>query len=242
MAKYTLLVIALFTVVGCRQQAQVVERLPQPNFNGPIVAAPAVTPRPLPNVVQAPPARPMQPATGPMAWKPAVPGRSWRWIVIHHSATPAGSAAVFDKMHKQKGWDELGYHFVIGNGTNSGDGAVEVGPRWSAQKWGAHSKTADNRYNDYGIGICLVGNFDIERPTAAQMAALARLTGYLMQAYNVPADRIIGHGDTKATDCPGRNLSIAQLRQQAQRLAGASATEPQAITAAGGTLLRVTPP
>jgi len=135
-------------------------------------------------------------------------------------------------MHKQKGWDELGYHFVIGNGTNSGDGQVEVGPRWPRQKWGAHAKTPDNRFNDYGIGICLVGNFDIERPTAAQMNALAKLTAYLMQTYNISADHIVGHGDTKATDCPGRNLSIAQLRQMASRLAAADERAPAATPAA----------
>jgi 5-methylcytosine-specific restriction endonuclease McrA len=37
---------------------------------------------------------------------------------------------MFDRSHRDKGWDELGYHFVIGNGTSSGDGVVEVGTRW----------------------------------------------------------------------------------------------------------------
>ena len=118
-------------------------------------------------------------------------------------------------MHKAKGWDELGYHFVVGNGTDTKDGQVEVGPRWARQKWGAHAKTSDNRFNRYGIGICLVGNFDNERPTKAQLQSLSRLVAHLMKAYNVPADRIIGHGDTKAPECPGRNVHIADIRQMA---------------------------
>ena len=33
------------------------------------------------------------------------------------------------RMDQAKGWDELGYHFVIGNGTDTRDGQVEVGSR-----------------------------------------------------------------------------------------------------------------
>jgi N-acetyl-anhydromuramyl-L-alanine amidase AmpD len=121
-------------------------------------------------------------------------------------------------MHREKGWDELGYHFVIGNGTDTGNGQVEVGSRWSKQKWGAHTKTPDNRYNEYGIGICLVGNFDIERPTAKQMQALGNLTAYLMRTYNIPAGSVLGHRDAKATDCPGRNVNISQVRRLATQM------------------------
>ena len=94
---------------------------------------------------------------------------------------------IFDKEHRAKGWDGVGYHFVIGNGTNTGDGQIEVAPRWPIQKWGAHAKTPDNRYNEYGIGICLVGNFDTARPTAKQMQSLEKLVAYLMQTYHIPA-------------------------------------------------------
>lgn len=60
-----------------------------------------------------------------------------RDIVIHHSATDIGSAASFDRRHRLiNHWDELGYHFVIGNGSGSGDGAIEIGTRWYKQKWG----------------------------------------------------------------------------------------------------------
>lgn len=206
-------------LAGCQStNRSAVASLPAPSFNGPTiasaqgtVAAPApITPRATGRI------------TGPKDWTAKAPPRAWRWIVVHHSATPGGSAALFNQMHKAKGWDEMGYHFVIGNGTNSGNGAVEVGTRWPKQKWGAHAKTADNRYNEYGIGICLVGNFDLERPTPAQMKSLNQLVAYLMKTYRVPADRVIGHGDTKATDCPGKFMSIAQVRRTAiQTLADA---------------------
>src|SRR5205085_5735399 len=116
---------------------------------------------------------------------------------------------------RAKGWDELGYHFVIGNGTGSRDGQIEVGSRWPKQKWGAHAKTPDQQFNNYGIGICLVGNFDVDRPSPAQVRSLSRLVAFLMKTYNIPASHVIGHGETKPTDCPGRNMSVAQIRQMA---------------------------
>jgi N-acetyl-anhydromuramyl-L-alanine amidase AmpD len=133
--------------------------------------------------------------------------------VIHHSATDTGGAARFDSAHRGRGWDELGYHFVIGNGTDSADGAVEVGSRWDKQKHGAHCKTSGNFYNDHGIGICLVGNFQYSRPTSAQMASLAELVRFLMSACGIPLDRVYTHGGiTGKTACPGRNFSLAELK------------------------------
>jgi N-acetyl-anhydromuramyl-L-alanine amidase AmpD len=140
-------------------------------------------------------------------WRVNVPERPWRFIVVHHSASANGSAAEFDRAHREKGWEELGYHFVIGNGTGSGNGEIEIGGRWTKQKHGAHCKVEGHpEYNDFGIGICLVGNFDVTRPTEAQMAALSRLVQYLMTRYHIPRNRIYGHGQLKPTDCPGRNF------------------------------------
>jgi len=148
----------------------------------------------------------------PADWRPAGRERPWRYIVIHHSATDWGSAAQFDRIHRARGWDELGYHFVIGNGSGSGGGRIEVGSRWTKQKHGAHCKVAGHpEYNDFGIGICLVGNFNETRPTEAQMRALANLVRYLSARYRIPRSRIFGHGQLKATKCPGRYFDYADL-------------------------------
>ncbi len=249
--RFSRLVILLCAVAavggaGCASPA-VMDTLPEPNFNGPVVAAPPPPPQ-TPKFTTPDPVRPAptMPApsgrmTGPRDWTPSVAARPWRWIVIHHSATPTGSASQFDRMHKEKGWDELGYHFVIGNGNGSGNGQVEVGGRWRTQKWGAHAKTADNRYNDYGIGICLVGNFDVERPSAAQLASLAKLVAFLEKTYRISGDRVIGHGDTKATECPGRYMNVAHVRTQARQMLAEAGeptdpASPVAVTA-GGELL-----
>jgi N-acetylmuramoyl-L-alanine amidase len=152
-------------------------------------------------------------------WAPPVASRRWQYIVIHHSASSQGNAAAFDREHRAKGWDELGYHFVIDNGAGGPDGRVEVGSRWAKQKQGAHAKTPRNEFNDFGVGICLVGNFDVNRPTAKQQAALAELVAWLMDSYDIPADRIIGHRDTgRQTACPGKHMNVATVRNRASNL------------------------
>src|SRR5688572_27693143 len=210
---------------GCQQpKSTLIAKLPVPNLDGPVVQAPVVaaaapTTKPVVAANEAvAKARPKAGASIPQEWLVQGPAHRWQFIVIHHSATPAGSAGSFDRMHRQKGWDELGYHFVIGNGTASADGQIEVGPRWSKQKWGAHARTADQRFNNYGIGVCLVGNFDIERPTSRQMESVERLVAYLMKTYRIPAVRVVAHSETKATDCPGRHMSVAEVRRMVSRL------------------------
>jgi len=166
-------------------------------------------------------------------WEKHAADNGWKYIVIHHSGPPGrGNAAIFDRVHRnQNGWDELGYHFVIGNGTDSPDGLVEVGSRWRTQKHGAHCKTDDNRFNDYGIGICLVGNFDLTHPTAAQMASLQKLVAYLAERYDIPTSRILGHreavatvpSERRGTDCPGRFFDMKLFRQAIAGIRVASA-------------------
>jgi len=150
----------------------------------------------------------------PAEWYPMIPDHAWQVIVVHHSASDNGGARAFDAAHRARGWDELGYHFVIGNGTGTPDGYIEVGSRWFKQKHGAHCKTPTNYYNDYGIGVCLVGNFDETSPTPRQLQSLRRLVAFLSQRYHIPAGRIYGHGEVRgtSTNCPGKFLSMNDLR------------------------------
>jgi hypothetical protein len=239
----------LAALTGCQSQTSMVGDLPSPNFSGPVVAQttppPVVVPEPPHPQPQPPAVKPQPPRVAvaggiPKEWTPHVPPRSWQAIVIHHSATPAGGAARFDREHREKGWDELGYDFVIGNGTDTADGLVEVGSRWVKQKVGAHAKTPDNWYNEHGIGICLVGNFDADRPTAAQMRSLAKLVAFMMRTYRIPADRVVGHGDTKPTDCPGAHMHVSEVRRMATQILmaqGVSVEESPTRTASTGELL-----
>jgi hypothetical protein len=153
----------------------------------------------------------------PADWMPySTRERRWAAIVLHHSGTENGNAAIFDKWHREGNhWEGVGYDFVIGNGTNSGDGEVEVTFRWREQRTGAHCKTPDNWANESAVGICLVGNFEQSVPTARQMRSLMKLIGFLQKRYGIPKSRIYGHNTTpgaQRTACPGKRFPMARLK------------------------------
>lgn len=142
--------------------------------------------------------------------------KKWEAIIIHHSATSTGNTAIFDKKHREENhWQGIAYDFVIGNGTDSGNGQIEVTFRWRGQLTGAHCKTPNNWGNEKGIGICLVGNFDYTLPTKRQMQSLVKLVRFLQNRYRIPKSRVYGHGGTpgaRVTDCPGRRFPMARLK------------------------------
>ena len=149
------------------------------------------------------------------SWYASPTSAEWECVVIHHSGSDIGGAARFNAWHRARGWDELGYHFVIGNGSDTPDGRVEVGPRWKEQKHGAHCRTADEYYNEHGIGICLVGNFDHYPPSPAQHKSLVRLVSFLCREYHIPPSHIYTHGGvTGKTDCPGELFDVKRLRRE----------------------------
>ncbi len=136
--------------------------------------------------------------------------RHWKHIVLHHSASEHGSALSFHRFHKEtRGWDGLAYHFVIGNGNGSGDGEIEVGYRWADQTHGAHA--GNTEYNQYGIGICLVGNFEETDPTPAQRESLRALLRWLMETCAIPATEIVRHKDVRDTECPGKRFPFEEV-------------------------------
>jgi N-acetylmuramoyl-L-alanine amidase len=213
----------LLAAAGCQDPNRLIEDLPSPTAGG----------RPAARYAQRPTSPPQQsPATPWWKWRtrPAPPpvrstigaepgwvprigiSSTWRCIVIHHSASDKDTPRSMDAWHRRRGWDELGYHFVIGNGVGYPDGAVFVGPRWTDQRIGAHCKTPGAYYNEHGIGICLTGNFENHRPTERQMQALARLVSFLQRQCGIPTSQILLHGRiTGKTRCPGRYFSISDL-------------------------------
>jgi N-acetylmuramoyl-L-alanine amidase len=62
-----------------------------------------------------------------------------------------GSATEFDSYHRRRGGLEngLGYHFVIGNGSGTPDGEIEISNRKLDLLDGAHAGVEE--YNHYGI-------------------------------------------------------------------------------------------
>ena len=212
MRKTGFLFLFIFSLIGCGNDEQMpvivhdygATPLPKPASPPPVIIQPTL---------------PTQPPPGPVpgGWLPSRRERAWSAIIIHHSATNEGNAAIFDKWHREEnGWSGVGYDFVIGNGTDSGDGVVEPTFRWRGQLTGAHTGgTPGNWANEEGIGICLVGDFNRYPPTARQRESLVKLVRFLQQRYNIPKTRVYGHGSTPGgheTDCPGRRFPITWLK------------------------------
>lgn len=143
----------------------------------------------------------------------------WKYIVVHNSGTRQGNAKAFDAYHRnvrhmQNG---LAYHFVIGNGRSSGDGEIEIGNRWTRQINGGH--VASDYLNNIALGICLVGDFNRDLPTKAQIGALTELINYLRKRCGrvqgrdiiVRAHRQI---NPKPTDCPGTRFPVKWLNRE----------------------------
>ncbi len=169
-----------------------------------------------------------QPNWSDIYFKEAAIAKGWKYIIIHHSATAAGSAKAFHKYHTDQGYGGLSYHFIIGNGNGSPDGKVEAGFRWKEQISGTHVDINSWYHNVFGIGICLVGNFDKAAPTKSQTDALRQLVDKLTRQYQISKENIMGHTDvpfgdmrwdhekisvmfkkdrTAQTHCPGKNFS-----------------------------------
>jgi hypothetical protein len=143
---------------------------------------------------------------------PAKADKPWKYVVLHHSAAPRGSLDTIDHEHREAHrWDGCGYHFVIGNGTNSPDGQIEVAPRWADQKHGIHCRNAKHSdMTEYGIGICLVGDLDKNPPTPKQVESARKLVAYLSSRYQIPASHVATHEHLAATPtaCPGKHFPM----------------------------------
>lgn len=134
--------------------------------------------------------------------KPLAPS-DVKFIAIHCSATQAKQdigAQEIDRMHRLRGFNSIGYHFVIRR-----DGRVEAG-RPLTQR-GAHVED----FNHCSIGICLVGGVDSKlKPeanfTPNQLGALVALLTDLGSDF--PLAVIQGHRDfpNVAKACPSFNV------------------------------------
>ena len=137
-------------------------------------------------------------------------------IILHHSASPMDRTTihVIHNWHLQRGWLGCGYHYVIHE-----DGSIFQGR--PLDKVGAHARG----YNENSVGICTVGNFEIEYPTLCQQESLGKLLLWFIN------DKLKGHSlaimlhrNIAATLCPGRNFTYfipitdIELRQEHEEL------------------------
>lgn len=112
-------------------------------------------------------------------------------IIVHCTATPAGrdyTVADIRKWHKEKGWSDIGYHYVIYRNGECHDGR-------DVNVIGAHCQG----HNSHSIGLVYVGGMTADGKkaadsrTVAQADALLKLLIELHRLY--PSAEIKGHRD-----------------------------------------------
>lgn len=125
--------------------------------------------------------------------------RQIKEIIIHCTATREGqqvSVADVDRWHRERGFNGIGYHYLIGlNG--------EVWNGRNEDTIGAHC----TGHNAHSIGVCYVGGLDKnlkpkDTRTPAQKKAMLQLLRQLVNKYGLTSRNIHGHKEFANKACP----------------------------------------
>jgi hypothetical protein len=142
------------------------------------------------------------------------PAVRYHRLTIHHAGTEVNyhqeSAQVLQDLHTialahhARRYGDIGYHFIVDYGGRIWEGR-------SLAYEGAHVSGA----NQANIGIMLLGNFERQRPSLAQLASMEQLTNLLQEHFGIRSSRVYGHCDLGATLCPGQRLYpfVKELRR-----------------------------
>jgi N-acetylmuramoyl-L-alanine amidase len=123
-------------------------------------------------------------------------------IIIHCTATPEGRPVTVkevDTWHRQQGYQEIGYHYLIGLN----------GERWlgrNIEKAGAHTVGQ----NQNSIGICYVGGLEKDGKTPKDTRTVMQKTALLALIKEIKASypnvTIHGHNEFAQKACPCFNV------------------------------------
>lgn len=109
----------------------------------------------------------------------------------HHTASANG--ATWDQIargHIKRGWAGIGYHIGIDE-----KGMVAI-----LNPLNRRTNHTEG-HNSKGVGIVLLGNYDVNRPSEAMQASIERVRAY-MDGRGIRVE--YWHRETKSTACPGR--------------------------------------
>ena len=126
-------------------------------------------------------------------------------LVIHHSGSPRiTTAKQIKEWHKSKGWNDIGYHYII-----EATGQLLRGR--TIETIGAHTKG----FNRDSVGVCVTGDNtrDAEKWGLAQTAVLFDLVDAFRLVF--PDIVVVGHRDLRPTECPG--VDIKKLLKKGER-------------------------
>jgi hypothetical protein len=128
----------------------------------------------------------------------------WKYIYIHQSKSVAGNVTMLGNP---------GDHFLVGNGEGLVDGEIQMTQRWNLQQPPA-PPAGVGTMNSNVISVCVVGDFDQMRPTAAQFHRIADLTKTLQAKYRIAAENVMLYPEAATQGGIGRHFPVTALREQ----------------------------
>jgi N-acetylmuramoyl-L-alanine amidase len=132
---------------------------------------------------------------------------TWQGVCIHHSATKDSGTSSWEairRYHKDVNkWKDIGYHF----GVEMVNHAPVVRAGRPIYEAGAHAPGLNNTH----IGICVVGNYDVQIPREDALNTLAVLISDLAMVhhFDLSTHAIRYHRDVSIKTCPG-NLFVSK--------------------------------
>ena len=136
-------------------------------------------------------------------------------ITVHHYGMPpvllrrksdvTNRIEIIRRAHVNKGWADIGYHFVI-------DPMGRVWEGRPLQLQGAHVRDQ----NEHNLAVMVLGNFEEQRPTTDAIRTLESFVIAQMHRYQVPLNRVRTHLElANTTLCPGYNLQRQMVASRA---------------------------
>jgi hypothetical protein len=127
-------------------------------------------------------------------------------ITLHHEGSPkpllptddpvAGLRALQSWGERDRNWWAVPYHYLIDL-----DGRVYEGRDWH------YMGETNTTYDPSGhLLISILGNYNLQEPTQAELDAIADVMAWAVKKFDVPLDSIRGHYNYAETNCPGKNL------------------------------------
>ncbi|MDA8791589.1 N-acetylmuramoyl-L-alanine amidase, partial [Bacteriovoracaceae bacterium] len=136
-----------------------------------------------------------------------------KYIVVHHTADIEGVELNPETLLKSqisgRGYGDVAYNYIIDDyETSNGKFKTYEGRSLKIKAAGVNTgnPNPDISYNEEGIHIVLIGNFNQRAPSAAALSELKRMIKHLTEEYGIPQSNVIKHRSVDSTDCPGNHF------------------------------------
>ncbi|MDD3926939.1 MAG: peptidoglycan recognition family protein, partial [bacterium] len=132
--------------------------------------------------------------------------------IMHHTAgSQKDTVASVRKFHvEQRKYKDIGYHYLF---EIRGNHAYLKHGRDPAMQ-GCHGV---NYWNSVALGICVAGNYSKYAPSETIYQDILSGVCHVLQKHSIKPDRLFGHRDVKATECPGKLFPLARLKADVKR-------------------------